>query len=418
VEKFIAVRKRTRSAAFALHEAATAAKRMELMRDAQTSRRAMELIRLGLRPHLPGRRKPVGPGFERLGHVSCYIVNAPTSQQAEQAREVLADDYLIVPDVSLSLPVARVGAETRVRRPRAPEWPAISGIQEAHSRGIRGRNVIVGVLDTGCDADHNEFLGKRIEFRYVPFVPTPESMRAVSGFDTHGHGTHVCGIIAGRNVGVAPDVDLLAAAVVESETVKTSLERIVVALDWMLSHFSLAENQDKPMIISMSLGFRPEWISAPAFKTVTEGMQLLLRTLVEDFDVLPIIAIGNDGPGVVRAPGSYAEALGVGAVDFDLNPWSSSSSGQTPDGRHKPDIVGFGVNIMSSLERDLQRRSLYARMSGTSMAAPYVAGIAALIASANPGLQGAALRQRLLETTLPLSAPAERVGAGLARFVL
>jgi subtilisin family serine protease len=144
----------------------------------------------------------------------------------------------------------------------------------------------------------------------------------------------------------------------------------------------------------------------------------LLRTLVEDFDVLPIVAIGNDGPGVIRAPGSYAEALGVGAVDFDLNPWPGSSSGQTPDGRHKPDIVGFGVNILSSLERDLQRRSLYARMSGTSMAAPYVAGIAALIASANPGLQGAALRQRLLETALPLSAPAERVGAGLARFVV
>lgn len=73
---------------------------------------------------------------------------------------------------------------------------------------------------------------------------------------------------------------------------------------------------------------------------------------------------------------------------------------------------------MSSLERDIQRRSLYTRMSGTSMAAPYVAGIAALIASAHSGLQGAALRQRLLETALPLSAPAERVGAGLARFVL
>jgi hypothetical protein len=116
--------------------------------------------------------------------VSCYIVNAPTDRQAEQAREILADEYLIVPDVPLSLPVARTGAETRFRRPRAPEWPDVSGIQEAHRRGITGEQVIVGVLDTGCDADHNEFAGKRIEFRYVPFVPTPESMRAVNGFDT------------------------------------------------------------------------------------------------------------------------------------------------------------------------------------------------------------------------------------------
>ena len=55
-------------------------------------------------------------------------------------------------------------------------------------------------------------------------------------------------------------------------------------------------------------------------------------------------------------------------------------------------------------------------MSGTSMATPYVAGIAALCASADANLQGKALRQHLLNTALPLQAPTDRVGAGLARF--
>jgi len=418
VEKFIALRKQTRSAMLGLEHSGTAEKRSDLLRDAQTSRRALELIRLGLRPRLPGRRMPVEPGFERLGNMSCYIIRTPDDRQANRARDLLGDDYLIVPDVRLSLPVARTGGGTSVRRPRAPQWPDISGVPEARAAGITGKDVIVGVLDTGCDADHNEFAGRRIEFRYVPLAPTPESMRTVRGFDTHGHGTHVSGIIGGRNVGIAPGVELLVAAVVESETVKTSLERIVVALDWMLSHFSLPENQHKSMIISMSLGFRSEWIDAPDFAAVTGGMQLLLRTLVEDFDVLPVVAIGNDGPGVVRAPGYFAEALGVGAVDFDLIPWPDSSSGISPDGLPKPDIVGFGVDVMSSLERDIQRRSIYARMSGTSMAAPYVAGIAALAASANPGLQGAALRAWLVANAHTLTAPAERVGAGLARFRL
>jgi subtilisin family serine protease len=127
--------------------------------------------------------------------------------------------------------------------------------------------------------------------------------------------------------------------------------------------------------------------------------------------------VGNDGPGSIRAPAYFEECLSVGAVDSELQPALFSGGGVSPvTQRPEPDIAGFGVDILSSLERDITGRSLYAEMSGTSMAAPYVTGIAALIAAADPCMHSSELRQCLLQRALPLDAPPERVGAGLACF--
>jgi subtilisin family serine protease len=417
--KFIAVRKTPRVRMLGLAAMSTADKRRELVQDAPASERAEVLRGLGLRQVQPEERVPEAEeGFQRLGYLGAYVVNTPDEQKAEQARDVLESDYLIMPDIELALPTPTVAASHLLRRGGQREsWPEESGVATAHRNGVTGKGVLVGVLDTGVDADHIELRKKRIDYRYVPLDPAPDAMRAVRGFDTHGHGTHVCGVIAGRRVGVAPRVDLMVASVIESETIKTSLERIYAGLDWMLSQFVVEENRDKPTIVSMSLGFRPEWIQPPDLQAVMDGIKLLLSILVDDFDVLPVVAIGNDGPGTLRGPGYFPEALSVGAVDFSHNPAWFSGGGASPiTGDTEPDVAGYGVDVFSSLERDVANRSWYARMSGTSMATPYVAGIAALIASANPGLQGHALRQHILSQALPLGQPPDRVGAGLARF--
>ncbi|MDQ3705410.1 MAG: S8 family serine peptidase [Chloroflexota bacterium] len=391
-----------------------------MTKEAPKSERIATLKSLGLKEMQPEDSAPKEEhSFCRLGHVGAYVVMSPDQDRIAKAREELEQDYLIMPNIPLALPTPLLDATnlTLTTTRRRSGWPEASGVKAAHKNGNRGKGVIIGVLDSGCDADHAEFAGKRIEYRYVPLQPVPEKLRAVRGFDVDGHGTHVCGIIAGKNVGVAPDAELMVASVIESETIRTSLERIMLGLEWMLSQFSLPDNQEKPVIISMSLGFRPEWISAPQFQSVVDGISLLLSTLVNDFDALPVVAIGNDGAGNVRAPGYYSDVLSVGAVDSKLKPALFSGGGPAPQtGIIKPDIAGFGVEVFSSHERTIDKKSMYAKLSGTSMATPYVAGIAALTAAANPGVQGQALRTLLVNNAMSLQEPPQRVGVGLARF--
>ncbi len=357
------------------------------------------------------------PNFMPLNSLGAYLVNSSDEQKIGDAQKSFdKSDYIIVPDVQLSLSEP-ICSERVSWRAKQGQWPLKSGVHKAHNTGVTGAGVLVGVLDTGCDADHVQLRQKQIDFRYVPHHSESEDLREVRGFDVNGHGTHVCGIIAGNHIGVAPDADLMVAAVIESETRKTSLSRIVRGLDWMLAQISSDANVSKPAIISMSLGFITEYLTESVTNSLMEGVRRLISTLVEDYDVLPIVAIGNEGPGQMRAPGYFPETLSVGAVDFRHKPADFSGGGQSPvDRKTQPNIVGYGVDVFSCLERNTNNRSAYTCMSGTSMAAPYVAGIAALCASADTKFQGEALRQHLLNTVLPLQAGENRVGAGLARF--
>jgi subtilisin family serine protease len=325
---------------------------------------------------------------------------------------------MLVPNAVLSLSAPLRGRMYERLPSEARQWPDVSGVSTAHAEGIRGSGALVCVLDTGVDADHIQLRNKVIDFRYVPLDPRTGTMREVRGFDSDGHGTHVCGIIGGRDIGVAPDVDLMVAAVLESETLRTSLERVVVALDWVLEQFKDPANLERPVLVNMSLGFLRTSLDRTDLESPVKGLQKVLSTLLDDYHVLPLVAVGNEGMDTVRAPAYFDDTLSVGAVDYDLQVASFSGGGKSPlTGEIEPNIVGYGVSVLSSFERTIYNRSLYRKMSGTSMAAPYVTGIAALYASHDPSLQGRALWDHLVRTALPLEAPADRAGAGLARFV-
>ncbi|MEM8858797.1 MAG: S8 family serine peptidase [Chloroflexota bacterium] len=426
--KYIAIRKQTRSQSQgSLTVSADEGRGSYTMVDDYAMSKAESLKSVGLTDinqwsysdQPDPNEKPFTNCFEHLGHLDTFVVDVDNEGTTDAVMSELSDEYLVIPDIELNIPMSTPLERKTTRRPRREHrWPEPSGVTEAHKNNIRGQNVIVGVLDTGCDADHLELRRKRINFTYVPLNARADRSRNIRGFDTHGHGTHVSAIIAGRNIGVAPDVDLMAACVIESETQTTSLRRITVALDWMLEEISTEENMTKPAIINMSLGFFKDRNPSPAKLRAIQGMERIIAMMVDDFDVLPIVAIGNEGPGTMRIPGAYPETLSVGAVNDNLVPADFSGGGPNDlTGKLEPNVVGYGVSVFSAVERSIKNRSIYGKKSGTSMATPYVSGIAALAASHNQNLTGQRLRKHIIDNALPINEPEDRVGAGLARFV-
>lgn len=362
--------------------------------------------------------------FARLNSIGMTAAFFGQEKDEANALNELSEQYDFVPDFHLSIPsrvrMDAVPATKGRTAPTASEWPEASGVARAHELGIRGEGVLVGVLDTGIDADHQEFARQNVTYRYVSLYPNSPYWppRDVRGFDTGGHGTHVCGIVAGQQTGVAPEASLYVASVIESETTRTSMIRVAYGLDWILRHFSSPDNEHRPAVLNMSLGF-PETaannIPKQEYEQRLRALRILLRTLVQA-NVLPVVAIGNEGPGTFGYPGAFKEVLSVGAVDFEENVASFSGDGKPPDeGVTKPDVVGYGVGVYSSLERNYAGDSIYKRENGTSMATPYVSGIAALYRCQQPTLMAKDIWQKLLDTARPLT-PKNRTGAGLATF--
>jgi subtilisin family serine protease len=411
LSQIIAIRKEPRVLKAGLSEASPQEKRLFMRDDAPNSDRREKLEQIGLsqlQPESVHRQiddAPLPDGFIRLGYIGAYLVSTTDKTKTKDVEEELAPDYHILTDeYLLNLPTT---LNNRIRSSRAPatrrnQWPEWTGISHAHKSGVLGTGVQVMVLDTGCDADHAQFYSRKrpIRFQYVD-PRNPGRSRDKRGFDSDGHGTHVCGIIAGKDIGVSPDVDLFVASVIESETVLTSLQRVLVGLNWLLRE-AIHDDVNEPFLLNMSLGFLPHHYGSPGSQLVMDAVRDALRTLVEGYEVLPIVAAGNDGPDNLRAPAIFPEVLAVGAINADKKEADFTSRGViTVDDteRQIPDIWGIGDSVYSSLERDKENNSIYALKSGTSMAAPYVTGIAALCAQEH-GLQGKELRSFLLNNAL------------------
>ncbi len=138
--------------------------------------------------------------------------------------------------------------------------------------------------------------------------------------------------------------------------------RILAGMEWVIGQGA--------RILSMSLGIRGYHDD---FLAVTQ--------ILRQRGILPVFAVGNEGPGTSRSPGNYAEALSVGAMGEDQHvaDFSSSRKFDRPGDPLVPDLVAPGVNVISA-----KPGGGYQAMDGSSMATPHIAGLAAVLMQAAP----------------------------------
>ncbi|MFE6283647.1 S8 family serine peptidase [Streptomyces sp. NPDC057877] len=272
------------------------------------------------------------------------------------------------------------------------------GTAAAWQAGLTGKGVTVAVLDTGVDAGHPDLAGR---------ITAAESfVEGEEVADRNGHGTHVAATVGGSGAasggaekGVAPGA-ALAVGKVLSDQGSGSESQIIAGMEW-------AARDVGADIVSMSLG-------SPEPSDGTDPMARAVDTLTAETGALFVVAAGNTGaPSSIGSPGAADSALTVGAVDAaDRAAYFTSGGPRHGDNALKPDLSAPGVNILAARSRLTDGEGDYTSMSGTSMATPHIAGVAALLAERHPDWTGAQLKDALMSTSEPLDASAYELGAG------
>jgi serine protease AprX len=296
------------------------------------------------------------------------------------------------------------------------------GIPQLAQSGLDGEGIGVAVIDSGIALD-NDFtdLAVRREFNLNALTPT----------DLYGHGTHIAGIVAGNGQdsngafkGIAPGVTLIGLKI--SDDLGVAFESdVVLALQWTL----LNKSQYNIRIINLSINSGTD--TSYHNSALNAAAEILWFS-----GVVVIVSAGNSGGEeyntVYAPPANDPFLITVGASDEMktsnigddyIAPYSAY--GMTQDGFLKPEIVAPGTGIYSVraalspwailYSERLAHNGQYFRLSGTSMAAPMVAGVVALMLQEEPGLTPDQVKYRLINSTgRTLSAPLfwEDVGLG------
>ncbi|MEW2154609.1 S8 family serine peptidase [Streptomyces sp. NPDC007189] len=293
--------------------------------------------------------------------------------------------------------VAKVWLDGTVKADMA-ESNAQIGTRAAWDAGLTGKGVTVAVLDTGVDLSHPDLKDR---------VTTTKSF--VDGEDVadrDGHGTHVTSTVGGSGAasggtekGVAPEAALAVGKVLDDQG-SGSESQIIAGMEW-------AAREVHARIVSMSLGS-----SEPS--DGTDPMAEAVDTLSKETGALFVVAAGNTGaPSSIGSPGAADAALTVGAVDSaDQAAYFTSAGPRYGDNALKPDLSAPGVDILAARSQLTDGSGYYTSMSGTSMATPHVAGVAALLAQQHPDWTGAQLKDALMSTSKQVDASVYELGAG------
>ena len=276
-----------------------------------------------------------------------------------------------------------------------------------------GKSIGVAVLDTGIYPHEDFILPSNRITAFKDFIHhRPEC------YDDNGHGTHVCGIIAGsgrhsqgRYRGIAPEAHLIVGKVLDSSG-NGSIPHILDAIRWVIDNRQLYNIR----ILNISVGSEST--------DVDEEKSILVQSVNAAWDngITVIVAAGNNGPRrmSVTSPGISRKVITVGSSDDDKTIILGGNrihnySGRGPTTRMipKPDIVAPGSDIISCCPPYYGKTSGYTARSGTSMATPIVSGAAALFLSKYPSMTNEQVKYYLQNTATDLHLPRNQQGYGL-----
>lgn len=284
-----------------------------------------------------------------------------------------------------------------------------------YKMGLTGKNVNVCVLDTGI-FPHADFENRLLEF--IDFTDNAGRNYKGGCYDNSGHGTHVCGILAGsgrasdgRYQGIAPKAGLIAGKILDHRG-KGNIEDLFEAMEWIL------KNKDRYgiRIVNISIGI-------PEKSDFVENMEkrTLLRSYMEELyfqGILVVTAAGNFGPAKnsLSILGESTSTICVGCHDgnayFRKSKKCENYSGRGPSvfSLRKPDVVAPGTEIVSCSNKNAFG---YVKKSGTSMACPIVSGLAALLIEKYPCMGIDGLMNRVRRGTFDLGEAWTKQGYGM-----
>ena len=287
-------------------------------------------------------------------------------------------------------------------------------VREAWKGGYTGEGRLVCNFDTGVDGDHPALFSN--------WRGNNGGLRSACWFDPYGsnfpkdfkgHGTHTMGIMAGISeddtIGVAFGADWIAAAVIDrGASISQTISDILFAFQWAVDPDGNPETlDDVPDVINNS------WGIPPGYKPACDETFWNAIDNVENAGVVVIFAAGNEGPdpASLRTPAdrisSPTNSFSVGAIDvlsfgFPVATFSSRGPSGCDNQTIKPEVCAPGVKIYSSF-----KNGEYRVMSGTSMAAPFVAGATAILRQYNPDATVEEIKQALFESCTDLGPPGE-----------
>ena len=335
-----------------------------------------------------------GKGAKRL--IQLWSINAlaaTASPEAIQALAALPEVDGIKLDDTLAAPSPQPAAAA------TPEWNLDSiRASELWNAGFDGTGTVVANMDTGVDVDHPDISTSWRGGSNSWFDPNGEHL---SPYDKAGHGTQtmslmVGGDAGGSSIGVSPGAQWIAVKIFNDAGV-ASLSGIHQGFQWLLDPDGNPGSNDIPDVVNNSWGF-PNLVGQ-CYTEFSADIAVLKAA-----GIAVVFSGGNQGSLGSVSPGDDPESFAVGAVDSSLNVASTSSRGPSAcDGTFFPEVVAPGVSVrVADLTFGGVFPDSYASVSGTSFAAPHVAGTMALLRQADPGTSVAALEQALTGSAVDL----------------